>query len=215
AIGQFQCPLCLDALEVDDLQFFPCQCEYQVCRFCWHRIRTDENGLCPACRTPYPEDPVNFKPISPEDIEKMRNQRRKADLLRRQRQAEERNALAHFRVVSRNLIVVMGVPTPKAKEDVLRRQEYFGQFGKILKVVVKPKRQLSEDSTKMLTTVFITFQKEEAAFKAVCKLDDAEIDGHPIRVTLGTTKYCTSFLRGKPCNKVVSKIRHLVFLSFA
>ena len=23
---------------------------HQVCRFCWHRIRTDENGLCPACR---------------------------------------------------------------------------------------------------------------------------------------------------------------------
>ena len=22
----------------------------QVCRFCWHRIRTDENGLCPHCR---------------------------------------------------------------------------------------------------------------------------------------------------------------------
>lgn len=22
----------------------------QICRFCWHRIRTDENGLCPACR---------------------------------------------------------------------------------------------------------------------------------------------------------------------
>ena len=23
---------------------------FQICRFCWHRIRTDENGLCPACR---------------------------------------------------------------------------------------------------------------------------------------------------------------------
>ena len=22
----------------------------QICRFCWHRIRTDESGLCPACR---------------------------------------------------------------------------------------------------------------------------------------------------------------------
>jgi len=25
-------------------------CWIQICRFCWHRIRTNENGLCPACR---------------------------------------------------------------------------------------------------------------------------------------------------------------------
>ena len=29
---------------------FKCLRLSQVCRFCWHRIRTDENGLCPACR---------------------------------------------------------------------------------------------------------------------------------------------------------------------
>ena len=46
-----ECPLCMEPFEVDDINFFPCLCGYQVCRFCWHRIRTDENGLCPACRT--------------------------------------------------------------------------------------------------------------------------------------------------------------------
>ena len=45
-----ECPLCLEPLETDDANFFPCTCGYQICRFCWHRIRTDENGLCPACR---------------------------------------------------------------------------------------------------------------------------------------------------------------------
>lgn len=45
-----ECPLCLEPLEIDDVNFFPCTCGYQICRFCWHRIRTDENGLCPACR---------------------------------------------------------------------------------------------------------------------------------------------------------------------
>lgn len=44
------CPLCMETLEVDDINFFPCECGYQICRFCWHRIRTDGNGLCPACR---------------------------------------------------------------------------------------------------------------------------------------------------------------------
>lgn len=83
---QPECPLCMEPLEVDDLNFFPCTCGYQVlfnfhslsrntlmvllqiCRFCWHRIRTDENGLCPACRKAYPENPADFKPLSQEQV---------------------------------------------------------------------------------------------------------------------------------------------------
>ena len=57
----------------------------QVCRFCWHRIRTDENGLCPHCREvrgecgervkgmtaaplrftqPYAENPAEYIPLT-------------------------------------------------------------------------------------------------------------------------------------------------------
>ncbi|GFV26745.1 CCR4-NOT transcription complex subunit 4 [Trichonephila clavipes] len=61
------CPLCLETLDIDDLSFYPCKCGYQVCRFCWHRIRTNENGLCPACRRQYSEDPVTFKPLTQEE----------------------------------------------------------------------------------------------------------------------------------------------------
>ncbi|XP_037822602.1 CCR4-NOT transcription complex subunit 4-like, partial [Lucilia sericata] len=62
-----ECPLCMEPLEVDDLNFFPCTCGYQICRFCWHRIRTDENELCPACRKEYPENPADFKPLTQEE----------------------------------------------------------------------------------------------------------------------------------------------------
>lgn len=40
----------MENLDIDDVDFFPCSCGYQVCRFCWHRLKNDENGLCPACR---------------------------------------------------------------------------------------------------------------------------------------------------------------------
>lgn len=63
-----ECPLCLEPLEVDDLNFYPCTCGYQICRFCWHRIRTDENELCPACRKAYPENPADFTPLSQEQV---------------------------------------------------------------------------------------------------------------------------------------------------
>jgi hypothetical protein len=65
-----ECPLCMEPLEVDDLSFYPCTCGYQICRFCWHRIRTDENELCPACRKAYPENPADFKPLTQEQVRK-------------------------------------------------------------------------------------------------------------------------------------------------
>lgn len=63
-----ECPLCMEPIEVDDLNFYPCTCGYQICRFCWHRIRTDENELCPACRKAYPENPADFTPLSQEQV---------------------------------------------------------------------------------------------------------------------------------------------------
>ena len=45
-----ECPLCMEPLDIDDIDFFPCSCGYQVCRFCWHRLKDEESGLCPACR---------------------------------------------------------------------------------------------------------------------------------------------------------------------
>ena len=63
-----ECPLCMEPLEVDDLNFYPCTCGYQICRFCWHRIRTDENELCPACRKAYPENPADFTPLTQEQV---------------------------------------------------------------------------------------------------------------------------------------------------
>ncbi|CAG8850136.1 30714_t:CDS:2, partial [Racocetra persica] len=40
-----------------------------ICRFCWHHIQENLNGLCPACRRVYSEQTIEFKPISAEDDE--------------------------------------------------------------------------------------------------------------------------------------------------
>ncbi|VDO16148.1 unnamed protein product, partial [Brugia timori] len=108
-----ECPLCMEALEIDDINFYPCKCEYQVgmkffyflflkciyfqiCRFCWHRLRTDENGLCPACRQPYPEDPVNFKPLTASDVQKMKTEKRQKQQLQKIKICESRKHLSSY-----------------------------------------------------------------------------------------------------------------------
>lgn len=133
-----ECPLCMEPLEVDDLSFFPCTCGYQICRFCWHRIRTDENELCPACRKAYPENPADFKPLTQEQISALKAEKRQRDQQRKQKITENRKHLANVRVVQKNLVFVVGLPPRLADAEILKKHEYFGKYGKIHKVVINP-----------------------------------------------------------------------------
>jgi CCR4-NOT transcription complex subunit 4 len=100
----------MEPFELDDINFYPCNCEYQVrvllcaqllnsqiCRFCWHRIRTEENGLCPACRQEFPEDPVNFKPLSKEELQRIHTEKRQKQQKEKQKVSENRKHLANLR----------------------------------------------------------------------------------------------------------------------
>lgn len=113
-----ECPLCMEVLEVDDLNFYPCTCGYQICRFCWHRIRTDENELCPACRKAYPENPADFKPLTQEQIAAAKAEKRQRDQQRKQKITENRKHLANVRVVQKNLVFVVGLPPRLADAEV-------------------------------------------------------------------------------------------------
>ena len=39
----------------------------QICRFCWHHIKQNLNGRCPACRRKYSDQTVEFKPMTAEE----------------------------------------------------------------------------------------------------------------------------------------------------
>ncbi len=46
----------------------------------------------------------------------------------------DRSTLRNVRVVQRNLVYVIGLPPAIALEETLRKPEYFGQYGRIVKV---------------------------------------------------------------------------------
>lgn len=110
----------MEALDWDDLGFFPCSCGYQICRFCWHRLRTDENGLCPACRQAFPDIPVSFnQEISAEELKKQkkRNKERRSN----KDQVFKPQDLATLRVVQKNLVFVIGLSSRLTQEDLKKR----------------------------------------------------------------------------------------------
>lgn len=191
----------MEQLEIDDLDFYPCKCEYQICRFCWHRLLTDENGLCPACRQPYPEDPVTFKPLSCADVQRIKDEKRLKQQAEKLRISESRNHLANYRVLQKNLVYVVGLSARVADPDTLRKPEYFGRFGKILKVVVGTAPTANHPHAQPSHTAYVTYSKVEEALRAIQAVCNAQLDGRIVKASLGTTKYCSSFLRSQKCFK--------------
>ncbi|MBN3279860.1 CNOT4 protein, partial [Polyodon spathula] len=177
-----ECPLCMEPLEIDDINFFPCTCGYQICRFCWHRIRTDENGLCPACRKPYPEDPAVYKPLSQEELQRIKNEKKQKQNERKQKISENRKHLASVRVVQRNLVFVVGLSQRLADPEVLKRPEYFGKFGKIHKVVINNSTSYA-GSQGPSASAYVTYIRSEDALRAIQCVNNVVVDGRTLKVS--------------------------------
>ncbi|KAI8916964.1 RING/Ubox like zinc-binding domain-containing protein [Powellomyces hirtus] len=204
------CPLCMEEIDITDRYFKPCPCGYQICRFCWNHIKENLNGLCPACRRPYSEDTVEFKPVPPEEISRIKAAKKRKERERKEQDQMSRRNLANARVVQKNLVYVLGLPPKIATEEVLRTPDYFGQYGKIVRIVVNRR---AHGHTPVLaqvpnTGVYITFAKKEDAAKSIEAVDGSVYDGKIIRATYGTTKYCSYFLKNQTCQNPACQFLH-------
>ncbi|RCN28786.1 hypothetical protein ANCCAN_25465 [Ancylostoma caninum] len=50
-------------------------------------------------------------------------------------------------------------------------------------------------------TAYVTYSKVEEALRAIQAVCNAQLDGRIVKASLGTTKYCSSFLRSQKCFK--------------
>ncbi|TFK42706.1 hypothetical protein BDQ12DRAFT_676664 [Crucibulum laeve] len=198
------CPLCLEEMDISDLNFKPCICGYQICRFCWHHIKENLNKRCPACRRVYTDDAVEFKPIATQDHKRLTQQKKQRERERKELESLGRRQLANVRVVQRNVVYVVGIGPRFAKEELiptLRSNEYFGQYGKITKILLV-KRTPSGGGAPVVG-VYITYHRREDAARAIAAVDGTSSPGggrDVMRASYGTTKYCMAFLRGVQCS---------------
>ncbi|KAG0645748.1 Modulator of transcription 2 [Hyphodiscus hymeniophilus] len=208
------CPLCVEEFDLTDRNFRPCPCGYQVCQFCFNNIRTNLNGLCPACRRPYDDKTIEYKVVTPEELAQFKanvqkNAKKKAE--QRQKEAQKREVeslnrkhLSGLRVIQKNLVYVVGL-SPGIKEDeilnTLRGDKYFGQYGKIIKIVVSKGGKNGEVSANGQPSlgVYVTFAKKEDAARCIAAVNGSTNGDRVLRAQLGTTKYCSAYLRGENC----------------
>jgi len=252
------CPLCCEEMDISDRQFYPCKCGYQVCMWCWHRIKEQETGLCPACRTPYGDNPHQFSAVDVEEVLKANKEKEEAAKRERQKlknsqqpggggggdyagalgaaggtggagnsylgggadgsggnaeavltrlsnnrsagrmdMPHDRQQLLGMRVIRRNLVYAVGLPPNIANEDLLRKPEYFGQYGKISKIVLN--RGTSAPGRPATASAYVTFVHKEDTLACILALDGFFMEGRNIRASYGTSKYCSAFMRSMKC----------------
>jgi len=83
----------------------------------------------------------------------------------------------------------------------LRSNEYFGQYGKISKILIT--KRTPPGGTGPVIGLYITYTRREDAARAIAAVDGAPSPGggrEIMRASYGTTKYCMAFLRNVSCN---------------
>ncbi|KAI8077648.1 hypothetical protein BDF21DRAFT_421585 [Thamnidium elegans] len=195
------CPLCMEELDIADRNFRPCTCGYQICRFCWHHIKTNLNGRCPACRREYSEEMVEFRPVSADELSRIRKEKKEKERQQKDMESANRRHLSSMRVVQKNLVYIIGLHPKLATEEIVRSHDFFGQFGKISKIVInkRPALPASQMSSQPSAAVYVTYYRKEDAAKAIAAVDGSVIADRVLRASYGTTKYCTYYLRNMTC----------------
>ncbi|CEF99743.1 RNA recognition motif domain, eukaryote [Ostreococcus tauri] len=213
------CPLCCNELDATDRRFRPCRCGYQICAWCWHQLmelasKDDAKGRCPACRTEYDEDDITFDEVPEEELAAQKSKKKEGKAAASAASpgasakvgaaAAARKHLQNVRVIQRNLVYVVGLSARCCKEEVLRKNDFFGKYGKILKLQVSVNRTGSSSyagrDAENTGSAYVTFYEESDAMQCIQHIDGSPLDGRILRACFGTTKYCNAFLKYQPCN---------------
>jgi CCR4-NOT transcription complex subunit 4 len=111
------------------------------------------------------------------------------------------SSLIQSRIIQKNLVYVIGLSLNLIKnESQLKSYEYFGQYGKIIKLVIdKNKAYNSNGPNGPCYRCFITYSSEAESSLAILSLDNCTIDKHEIKANYATTKYCSNFLKNAIC----------------
>ena len=102
------------------------------------------------------------------------------------RQDQLRDMVA-LRTTQRAIVYVMGLSPRIAKEEILRRHEYFGQYGKIMRIQVSPAGTAPTSGPPSLRCC-ITYATREEAEQAVLAVDNVVLDGRTLKASFGMPK---------------------------
>ncbi len=122
------------------------------------------------------------------------------------------NSLQQCRIIQKHLVYIIGLSINLINKDSqLKNFEYFGQYGKIVKLVTNKNKTYNNNGPNGPSySCYVTYSNQKESSLAILALDNAIIDKHIIKASYGTTKYCLNFLRNSVClNKDCLYLHHL------
>jgi hypothetical protein len=186
-----------------------------MCLWCYHHIleeaaKDSTQARCPNCRTDYDQNKIQMQHIDAAALEEEKRKLREKEKPKGPGGPQGGGGLgtrstahlANMRIVQQNLVYAVGIPLDICTEETLKSNEFFGSFGKTIKVSVNRSNQYASAMAKHGPTgsAYVTFKRAEDALKCIKALDGAAWVGKPIKACFGTTKYCNAFLKSVVCN---------------
>jgi CCR4-NOT transcription complex subunit 4 len=98
-------------------------------------------------------------------------------------------------MVQKNLVYVVGLNQDIPEQDLLhtlRSEKYFGQYGKITKIVVSKAKSADPNSS---IGVYVTFAQKGDAARCIAAVNGSQNGDRVLRAQLGITKYCSAYLK--------------------
>jgi hypothetical protein len=93
-------------------------------------------------------------------------------------------SINNVRVLQRNLLYVVGLPPSLAREDILKKKEYFGRFGRIIKIAIN-RKQVNHSDPRASYSAYVTYKRAKDAAEAIKAINGAQMDGRTLRATHG------------------------------
>jgi len=215
-----KCNLCCSELDFTEREFYPCPCEYQVCTRCFRDIKA-KKAVCPGCKSVYKSEKTFFvngnrkdEVSKYDDKNKLKKNDKKPTTVVQNtisRTSDKKpeatlsemfkgTDLTKLRVIQKQCVYVIGLSPELADEKTLYKQEYFGQYGRVEKIVVNRHNVYYPVGTHgACYSAYITYTQENDASVALLAIDQFNIHDRTIRASYGTTKYCTVYLRNQTC----------------
>lgn len=107
----------------------------------------------------------------------------------------------NIRIIKRNLVYVINLDPQIADKDLLLKKEYFGQFGKITKILVNLNKAYNSNnsSSNLSYSAYINYSTNQEAALAILAVDSCMLNGKILKAAFGTTKYCSYYLKKQCC----------------
>lgn len=144
---------------------------------------------------------LRFKIETQKKAKKNQEQRQK-EAQKREVETLNRKHLSGLRVLQKNLVYVVGLSPGIPEQEILstlRGDRYFGQYGKIVKIVVSNKKTNESGPNGQSLGVYVTFARNEDAARCIAAVNGSQNGDRVLRAQLGTTKYCSAYLRNETC----------------